>query len=278
MIEIRENIIIETTLSGVTVGAIKTPEGVIFIDSPILPKDVQFWRTMIMKNDCGPLRLHILLDEHFDRTACVVPIKSPVVAHEKTGKAIQNRPTTLRFSVSATGGDWELYPEVGPIQWTNPEITFTQSIEIELDEDPIKLDYHPGPARGAIWVSLPIQKVVFVGDAVVAGEPPFLENADIDQWLEALELLKSNSYKGYTIISGRSGVIGKKEIQEQIRFLNLVRKRMEKFSAKTIGVEQLEKLTLNLLEAFPTPTKKLQEHYKARLNWGLSHYYSHSIH
>ena len=277
MKQISENVVIDTSLSGVTVGVIKTPKGVIFIDSPLTPKDVQSWRTTALKNDSGPSRLHILLDEHFDRTACAVPIKSPVLAHEKTSKAILNRPTTFRFPAADTGSEWELYPEIGPMQWINPEITFTQSIRLELDDDVVELDYHPGPSKGAIWVGLPGQKIVFIGDAVIVEEPPFFENADIDLWLESLELLKSEHYKDYTMISGRSGVIQRNDIQEQMKFLNLVKKRLEKLSTKAIDAGQTEKLTISLLEEYPTKTKRIQEHYKARLKWGINQYYGRSV-
>jgi glyoxylase-like metal-dependent hydrolase (beta-lactamase superfamily II) len=277
MKEINENIVIDTTLSGVTVGVIKFPKGVIFIDSPLTPKDVQSWRTTAMKNDSGPSRLHIVLDEHYDRTACVIPIKSPVLAHEKTSKAIQSRPTFFRFPTSDTGSEWELYPEVGPMQWINPEITFTQSMKLELDDDVVELDYHPGPSRGAIWVGMPSPKIIFIGDTAVVEQPPFLENADIEQWLEALALLKSDQYKDYTIISGRSGVIERNAIQEQMKFLSTVQKRLEKFSGKAIDSAQLEKIATSLLEEFPAKTKKIQEHFKARLKWGISQYYGRSV-
>lgn len=277
MKEINENIVIDTTLSGVTVGVIKFPKGVIFIDSPLTPKDVQSWRTTAMKNDSGPSRLHIVLDEHYDRTACVIPIKSPVLAHEKTSKAIQSRPTFFRFPTSDTGSEWELYPEVGPMQWINPEITFTQSMKLELDDDVVELDYHPGPSRGAIWVGMPGPKIIFIGDTAVVEQPPFLENADIEQWLEALALLKSDQYKDYTIISGRSGVIERNAIQEQMKFLSTVQKRLEKFSGKAIDSAQLEKVATSLLEEFSAKTKKIQEHFKARLKWGISQYYGRSV-
>ena len=278
MIEINEHVMIDNSLSGVTVGVIKSSKGVIFIDSPLTPKDVQSWRTTAMKNDSGPGRLHILIDEHFDRTACVVPIKSPVLAHEKTSKAISSRPTTFRFPPADTGSEWELYPEIGPIQWIYPEITFTQSMKIEMDDDVVDLDYHPGPSKGAIWIGLPQLNIVFIGDAVVVKEPPFLENADIDQWLETLNILKSDRYKDYTMISGRSGVIDRNDIQEQIKFLNMVKKRLEKFTSKEMDGNQVEKLATSFLDIFPTKNKRTQEHYKARLKWGISQYYSRTMH
>jgi len=277
MIEISENVIIDTSLSGVTVGVIKTPRGVIFIDSPLTPKDVQSWRTTAMKTDSGSSRVQVLLDEHFDRSATTVPIKSPVLAHEKTCKAIQARPSTFRLPTSYTGSDWELYPDIGPMQWIIPEITFTNNMLLEWDEDVAILEYHPGPSKGCSWVKIPGARILFVGDTVIAGEPPFLENADLEPWLQELDLLKSDEFKEFTIISGRSGIIDKTDIQTQIKFLNLLKKRLEKFSAKNIEVTQLEKFTASLMESFPTKTKKVQEHYNARLKWGISQYYTKNI-
>lgn len=163
------------------------------------------------------------------------------------------------------------------MQWINPEITFTQSMKLELDDDVVELDYHPGPSRGAIWVGMPGPKIIFIGDTAVVEQPPFLENADIEQWLEALALLKSDQYKDYTIISGRSGVIERNAIQEQMKFLSTVQKRLEKFSGKAIDSAQLEKIATSLLEEFPAKTKKIQEHFKARLKWGISQYYGRSV-
>lgn len=277
MKEISETVVIDTSFSGVTVGVIKTPKGVIFIDSPLTPKDVQSWRTIAMKNDGGSTRIQILLDEHFDRTACSVPIKCPIIAHEKTCKAIQNRPSNFRLPTSNTGSEWELFPEIGPMQWLNPEISFSTSMKLEWEEDSARLDYHPGAAKGAIWVTLPSQKIIFVGDTVVAGEPPFLENADLDLWLEALEFLKSDEYKGYTIIGGRSGVVEKKDIQEEIKLLTQIKKRLEKFSSKNLDAGQLEKFAMGLIDAFPGKTKKIQEHYRARLKWGISQYFNRNM-
>lgn len=277
MKEISENVIIDDSLSGVTVGVIKTPKGVIFIDSPLTPKDVQSWRTTAMKTDSGSSRVQVLLDEHFDRTATVVPIKSPVISHEKTSKAIQARPSTFRFPTSDTGSEWELYPDIGPMQWISPEITFTNNLLLEWDEDVAILEYHPGPSKGCSWVKIPGTKILFIGDTVVAGEPPFLENADLEQWLEELESLKSEQFKDFIIISGRSGIIEKADIQAQIKFLHQLNKKIEKFSAKNIESGQLDKFIAGLLENFPTKTKKLQEHYHARLKWGISQYYTKNI-
>jgi len=61
----------------------------------------------------------------------------------------------------------------------------------------VKVEYHPGPATGASWVILPELQIVFVGDAVLRNQPPFLANADLPTWLDTLSLLGSPAFKGW---------------------------------------------------------------------------------
>ena len=79
-----------------------------------------------------------------------------------------------------------------------------QTPPIRLIEPEIWIEHHPGPAPGAIWVEIPSKKIVFVGDAVVEHQPPFLADADLPAWIETLSVLRIPKYRDYTIVSGRS--------------------------------------------------------------------------
>ncbi len=277
MKEISGNVLIETSLSGVTVSVIKTPKGVVFIDSPLTPKDVQSWRTVAMKNNGGHNRVQVLLDEHFDRTTCSLPIKIPVIAHNSTSKSIQNRPSNFRLPPSNTGSTWELYPEIGPMQWIIPEISFTSTMNLEWDDGIARLEHHPGPSKGGIWVIISHQKIVFVGDAVLVKEPPYLENANIERWIENLELLRSTTYKDFKIISGRNGIVESGDIQEQIKLLNQIKKRLDRYATKGMDSTQTEKIVASFIDNFPTRTKKMREHFESRLRWGIQQYFNRNI-
>ena len=76
-------------------------------------------------------------------------------------------------------------------------MTFTERMQIYWDDQPISLESHPGPATGAIWAVLPGSQVCFVGDAVVAGQPPFLASADLPAWIDALQILLEPAYQNY---------------------------------------------------------------------------------
>jgi hypothetical protein len=88
-----------------------------------------------------------------------------------------------------------------------PEITFSQSMQIHSGENEILLESRPASASGALWVTLKNEGVVFIGDAVVVDQPPFLAGAEIPAWIENLQTLLSSSYKNKILISGRGGMI-----------------------------------------------------------------------
>ena len=140
-------------------------------------------------------------------------------------------------------------------------------------EMPILLESHPGPSAGAIWVILPEEKVVFVGDAVVKGQPPFLAYASLPEWIEALRILQEPDYKGYTVVSSRGGVVTSQIVRTQVDILKRTYDRVEKLAGKKSSPAAVEKLAEQLLKDFRAPAAR-QKQYVHRLRHGLSQYYA----
>lgn len=273
MDSINDHVFIEEQYPGVTLGVISHSRGLIQIDAPPSPEDGRSWRASLMGLGGGTERFLINLDPHPDRTLGVRAMDCSVIAHEKTVQAFRNRPSTFKAQNDDTGANWESIPGLTGIRWVSPEISFTHSMTLQWDQAPILLESHPGPNPGAIWVVLAEDKVVFVGDAVLKNQPPFLANADIPAWLEMLALLQSKTYRDYTVISGRGGVMSAAIIKNQADFLKDVLKRLEKVSAKKQTPELLEGLIQPLLASFKFPAAH-QKQFAQRLRYGLKHYYT----
>jgi glyoxylase-like metal-dependent hydrolase (beta-lactamase superfamily II) len=139
------------------------------------------------------------------------------------------------------------------------------------------LEYHPGPSAGATWVSLPESRVLFVGDAVLKNQPPFLAGADLPDWLETLKLLLSSTYKNWLVVSGRGGLVTADAIKAQKDYLEHVQERIEKMAQKKSPPEDVEKLVNPLLNPFKSPASKHQK-YAQRLRYGLFQYYARHYH
>lgn len=274
---IAKNVYIEERYLGVTLGVIVQPRGLVQIDAPPSPEDGRTWRASLMGMGGGPERVLINLDAHPDRTLGARTMDCTVIAQEKTAQAFRNRPNTFKAQGDETGANWEAIPGLGSVRWAPPEISFVEKMILYWGDTPILLESHPGPSAGALWVILPEEKVVFVGDAVTKGQPPFLSYASLPEWIEALKLLQEPAYKGFTIISGRGGVVTAQVVRSQADLLKRIHDKVEKLGSKKAAPAAVDKLADQLLKDFRAPAAR-QKQYAHRLRYGLNNYYARHYH
>jgi len=271
---IAKNVYIEERFPGVTLGVIVQSRGLIQIDAPPAPEDGRAWRASLMGMGNGHDRVLVNLDSHPDRTLGGRAMDCTIIAHENTARTFQTRPNTFKAQGDETGSNWESIPGLGSVRWAPPEIAFASKLSIHWSDTPITLESHPGPTDGAIWVIMPEEKVVFIGDAVIKNEPPFLAHADIPSWLEALDHLQAGDFKGYTVISGRSGAVSWQAIRSQADLLKKIHTKIEKLGKKkSTSTTVTDKLADSVLKEFKSPVSK-QRQFSNRLRFGLRNYYA----
>jgi glyoxylase-like metal-dependent hydrolase (beta-lactamase superfamily II) len=144
-------------------------------------------------------------------------------------------------------------------------------------DSPVLLESHPGPSSGATWVLFPAGKVVFVGDAVLKNQPPFLMSADLPSWLESLKLLLSPAFRGWDIVSGRSGIVTLDMVRLQRETLEQILKRMEKLADKKAKPDATENIISHVMSGYRVPAAR-QRQFAQRLRYGLYYYYVRHYH
>lgn len=274
MEKIGNGIYIENAYSGVTLGGILQPFGTIFIDAPLRAEEGRMWRATLSGLGGGSNRLLVNLDAHPDRTLGARIMECTILAHHKTAQVFRSRPSVFKGLNADSGSEWETYDEAVGTRWAVPDITFSQRISLHWGGPEIILEHHAGPTPGAIWVDIPDAKIIFVGDSVLADQPPFLANADIPTWLESLDVLKTH-YQEYTIISGRGGVIPFEAVQNLRNQLTLIQKELERM-ANHETLEATEILIPKVLASLnhqADMTMGLEEQYAQRLRHGLAQYF-----
>lgn len=274
MKEIAPDILIETEFEGVTLGAIRTDAGVVMVDVPINPKDAMGWRATCSRSAGGSDRLLVLLDEHPDRLAGASGVKCPIIVSERTAQSFNPRPSGIRASNPPVTPDWEEITEPINTRGIHPEITFTSAMAINWGDEPILLEHHPGPAKGSTWVIVPDKHVCFIGDTVTPGMPPFLGNADIDTWLEALHELQLSRFKDFVLISGRGEMVTSDDIKELDKFLKKAARKLDKLVSSGVKPDNIERLAVDLAGEFNTKTEREAEQNKSKLAAGISQYAS----
>ncbi|MBL7162419.1 MAG: MBL fold metallo-hydrolase [Anaerolineales bacterium] len=270
---IAENIYYDDSYTGVTVGAMTFPYGTLLIDSPLRSEDARTWKASLLTQSRGTHRLSVILDIHADRTLGSRAIEFPIVAHNQTAEAFQERTTVFKGYHSEMGAAWEHYPEVSGTRWGRPNITFSEHLSLHWGGPEIRFEHHPGPTPGAIWVHIPDEKILFVGDAVTPNQPPFLARADLETWHETLNLLASRQFIDYTIISGRGGSITIDTIREQRTLLKSIGGRLKTISRRKGKPDETLKIIPVLLKKISYPSK-METFYTQRLQYGLLQYYA----
>lgn len=272
MQQIEPGILYEDSYFGVTLGALISPSGVIMIDAPLRGEEARTWRTTLLNQRGGINRVLVCLDAHPDRTLGARALDSTIIAHQNTAMVFRNRPTIFKGQSAESGADWETSSDSIGIRWATPDITFTEQMTLHWGNAEVILEHHPGPMPGSLWVSIPSSKVIFVGDAVLVNQPPFLAYAELEDWISSLEQLV-RVYKNFFIVSGRGGPISIKDIRAQIRFLRSVTDGFEKLSKKDSTPEDTESLVNSLLKSL-TLDSESRERYIQRLRYGLIQCYA----
>ena len=258
MQELAPNVYIETGYAGVTLGAINWSHGLVLIDAPFRAEDTRAWRANLLNLGGGVDRLLVNLDAHFDRTLGTRAMDCTVVGQEKMASVFRNRPVTFKAQGNETGAEWESYNGLGSIRWAPPEITFSDQMSIHWEDEPLLLEYHPGPATGAIWAILPASRVVMVGDAVVPDQPPFLSTAA--------------KYRDYLVVSGRGGAAAQQQVRAQLAFLQRAYQQVDTLAQRNGSPEDTAALVPGLLSGLKYPADRAAQ-YEQRLRHGLKNYF-----
>lgn len=272
MQEIEKGIYIETSYPGVTLGALVLPQGTLLIDAPLRQEDARSWRAALVNLGNGSARMLVNLDTHPDRTLGARVLEATIIAHQKTGQVFRNRPSVFKGQNVESGSEWETYNEAVGTRWAIPDITFNSQMTLHWGPPDVICEYHPGPSVGAIWVIIPQSKVIFVGDAVLHNQPPFLTYGDIPAWLESLDVLRKG-YQDYTLVSGRGGTVPVEAVRIQQQILKGILKGLERLAKRKAPADATESLVPGILSGMDV-SPQCGDQYNQRLRHGLIQYYA----
>jgi glyoxylase-like metal-dependent hydrolase (beta-lactamase superfamily II) len=271
MQKLADGIYFENSFPGVTLGAVIQENSVIMIDAPLRSEDSRSWRTMLFDQSGWSNRMLVFMDAHPDRTLGAKAMESTIVSNRLTSEKFHNRTTIFKGQGLESGCEWELYNETVGMRWAAPDILFSERMSIEWGEPEVVMEHHPGPTPEESWLIVPDRKVIFVGDTVVLNQPPFLADANLNEWMDSLTTLL-RTYKDYKMISSRGGLFDGSAIKELRKFLKGVAGRMERLSAKNAEPEATGNMVSSLLGKFDYPASK-KNMYTDRLRHGCYHCY-----
>jgi cyclase len=255
--EIAHNVFIETRYHGANVAYIPTGEGIILIDTPMLPNDARAWLALIQANCSEPIlyiintdhhRAHIIGNQFFPMAR--------VLAHEHAWKEMKSYGDSFRTRLL------NMYRERNPpavAEWKHlkiikPQVTFTGRCTLFKGDKEIHLIAVGGHTPATIIVYFPNEKILFSGDVVITDRPPFLSQGNTKQWLEALTYLRKLRYD--VLIPGHGEPTGKEATDRMSEFLRLVRRHVRSAYLSGLTKSETASSLSHLIRFWPIPPEE----------------------
>lgn len=271
MRRLRSGVFFETRYPGPILGAVPSEAGVLLIDCPLRVDDGKDWVAQLAPH--GRPGYLAMLDHHPDRALGARGFDVPIIAHEATLSEMRSWPDAYKGAARPIGAEADSLKRIIGVGKAVPDLGFSEELELHLGGRQVLFWHRPGPAAGAMWVVLPDAEIAFIGDLVSVTEPPWVGDADIEAWLEALDELRSPAYEHFILISGRDGRVGREELNAMARFLRKIPVRLERLEKRGDSPQAAERIARNLAKDYQLPTAR-RDQIILRLQTGLRSLYS----
>jgi glyoxylase-like metal-dependent hydrolase (beta-lactamase superfamily II) len=272
--ELAPGVYIETGFRRVNVGAILTKAGFVLIDTPPFPEDARIWRAMLAELSSRPVLAIVNTDCHTDRIVGNGWLNAPViVAHEDTIARLSNLPSSfLDSAVDSLAHSSSERLSFSGTELRIPTVGFTHRMLLRYGGHTIPLLAMAGPTAGNLWIHLPDQRIVFVGDSIIADQHPYISSPSTKNWLDSLTILRRPRFAADLIVPGRGPLVGKDSTEPISNYLRLARRRVQGLYRAGRPRADTSTLVPELLELFPYQENDL-EHIQRRIKTGLDRIY-----
>jgi len=257
MHELAPHVYARTTLPHSNPGFIVTPEGVICIDSPLIPNEARAWRQTIDEVSGGLPILYVIISDHH-RGHCLGSqyLSDRVIAHEVAWKHMRNYGDNFKQRVRDS---FKRKPDIR-VQFDNleiivPTITFQDALTIMRGDKVVRVLHVGGhtPATSMVW--LPADRVLFAGDIVWIDQHPFMTQAHSGEWLEALRFIRALAPRH--IVPGHGPICDVSAINRLEEYLLFLRQRtLDLYQAGRAKQETASLLIPELKPWFPIPPER----------------------
>ena len=239
---------------GANVGAVVTDEGIIVIDTPLVPQQAWTFRDFLRDVSGGKPFLYIVnTDHHRGHVVGNQWFDCPVIAHHVAWRYMRGYRDNFKHRVRQLfKRQPEILQHLQDIRIVLPEITFGDRLVIFKGGREVRIIHIGGHTPATSIVYVPDAKVVFTGDLVTRGEHPFMTQAKSKEWLDGLTLIRR--FHPEVVVPGH-GHVGGMELTDYVsEYLRYIRARVRShLHAGDSKEETANAIAPDLIPWFPIP-------------------------
>jgi cyclase len=227
MREISPGVYLETDQRGANYGGILTDDGIIVIDTPMVPKQARAFRDELSSLSGGKPFIYVINTDHHRGHILGNQffLPTPVIAHDQAWKHMKGYGDNFKQRViDSFKKEPEVQAQFTNIQIITPRITYSHRLDILRAGRDIRIIRIGGHTAATSVVWLPEDKVLFIGDAVWVEQHPYMAQANSKEWLDGLTYIRK--LKADQIVPGRGPVCGREATERMSRYIRFMRARV----------------------------------------------------
>ena len=257
MHELAPGVYSETSFHHSNPGFIVTPDGVVCIDSPLIPAEARAWRKVIDDTSGGLPILYVIVTDHH-RGHCLGSqwLSHNVIAQEQAWRHMRNYGDNFKQRVrDSFKRKPDIRSQFDDLQIVVPTITFQDRMTLVRGDKVIRIIHVGGHTPATCMVWLPTDRVLFAGDIVWIDQHPFMTQANSLEWLRALEFVRQ--LQPAYIVPGHGPICDISALDRLIEYLAFLRQRtLDLYLAGRTKQETASLLIPELKPWFPIPPER----------------------
>jgi cyclase len=256
MREISSGIYLESDQRGANYGGILTDDGIIVIDTPMVPRQAQAFREELRWLADGKPFLYVINTDHHRGHILGNQffLPTPVVAHDQAWKHMRGYSDNFKQRViDSFKKEPEVQAQFTKIQIIIPKITYSHRLDIIRGGRDIRIIRIGGHTAATSVVWMPEDKILFIGDAVWVEQHPYMAQANSKEWLDGLTYIRK--LRADQIVPGRGPLCGREATERMSEYIRFMRARVRAHHKQGHGKQEtIVSVLRDVAGWFPIPS------------------------
>lgn len=272
--QIEDRVFINNQYRTCTTGFVVTRDGVVVIDTPLVPQQARDWRDQIAAESKDGEIAYVLLTDHHRGHAlgCQYFMPAQVIGHERAHKEMQGYTENFRDRVrNSFKREPEIEAQLQHIEIIPPHMTFSKEVCFVMGDTRIRCIHVGGhtPATSIVW--LENENICFVGDTIWTDQHPYMAQANSKEWMDALTLIQKLNPN--IIVPGHGNLCTVKDIEQLASYIGKMRDGINRCLDEDMDKTETKKaLTLEMVALFDVPSTRKSK-IESQINSGINRVY-----
>ena len=230
---------VDIDYSGANLGCLDTGQGLVLVDTPFLPDEVNQWQETVTRLCNKEIAYVINTHHHWDHVLGNAVYSPHIIAHQATYDEMTKPDGTMCYFFISQRTDIpdDVKEQIYKMPIRLPNTTFEERMWLHLGDVSVELIHMGGHSESSIFVRVMEDRVLFTGDSFISNTHPFGGEANFAQWIDVLK--KTLKMDVDFIVPGHGEISDKAEVERMLKFFQIMWDRVQKLRREGVSRDKI---------------------------------------